>query len=779
MQIFNFSILKPLTVRTFLMFCLLGTSQQMFAQWLDDFADGNFSANPMWVGSDTEFTVESGELRLLAPAVAGQSYLSVASKSIQDASWEFTIRMNFNPSSSNYARVYVVASGDVLVDTLSGYFVMIGNTADEISLYKQTGSTRTKIIDGVDGRINAAVVNVRIKLTRTAFGEWHLYSDVGVTGAFTSEGSVVDADHVSSRYVGVFCNYTATRSDKFYFDDFVVTGSPYVPPPPPLVKDVIISEIFADPSPRVELPDYEFVELFNRSNRTYNLNGWSLSDGSSGATLPSIELHPGEYLIVTSTAAGIDYSTFGRAVGVSNFPSLNNGGDPVALRYRNGMIIDSVFYSSQWFQNKTKGEGGWSLEIIDPSNICSEESNWIASESEQGGTPGQQNSVIASKPDLMGPRMIRAIATNDVEISLVFDEKLGEALPSIQDFTIQPAITISSVRFSDRSLRKIFLTVAEPVQPRVLYTVTARGVYDCAGNAIRSDFSSIEFGLPESADSLDVVINEILFNPNPTGVDFVEIFNRSDKFINLKNWSLANVENGAIENSGVITTGDFLFFPKSYLVLTENADVLAGEYPQTILEKALQIESLPPMNDDAGTILLQTDSSRVIDNLTYSKDFHSVFIDDEEGVSLERIYPEGPTNDPENWKSASSVSGFATPGFLNSNAREKLVLPEDAVQVSPEIFIPMSGQPDFTEIVYHFDQGGYVGNVKIYDAEGRLIKQLANNELLGAEGSFRWDGEREDGSKARIGYYVVWVQVFNADGNVNTFRKRLAIAGEF
>jgi flagellar hook assembly protein FlgD len=67
----------------------------------------------------------------------------------------------------------------------------------------------------------------------------------------------------------------------------------------------------------------------------------------------------------------------------------------------------------------------------------------------------------------------------------------------------------------------------------------------------------------------------------------------------------------------------------------------------------------------------------------------------------------------------------------------------------------------------------------VLDSYGRTIFNIANNELLGASGFFRWDGNASDGSKARIGYYMVKVEVFDATGVVRVFKKRLAIASRF
>jgi hypothetical protein len=539
-------------------------------------------------------------------------------------------------------------------------------------------------------------------------------------------------------------------------------------------KDIVITEILADPSPPLNLPESEFIELYNRSDNPFDLKDWTLTDGSSAAKLSSLILLPHEYLILCSATRSGQFTLFGRTLGVTAFPSLNNTGEALVLKDPTGLTIDSVNYSDTWYKDNEMKDGGWSLELIDPENTCADSENWIVSEDEHGGTPGKQNSVFANKPDVTGPTVISAFPVSGSVIILQFNEKLSKTLPSLTNIVFQPPQSISKISFADKSLTVLQLTLASKLAGGLKYVLSMSNVYDCAGNGIQQEFSSVTFALPEKADSLDLVVNEVLYNPRPTGVDFVEVYNRSSKFINLKNWKLAN----GLGVNKIISGKDLLLEPEGYIVLTTDGNVLKGEYILGAVKNFLNM-TMPPLSDDEGTITLTDDQGEIIDSFSYSEKLHSKFLKDNEGVSLERITFARPTSDQQNWKSASSTVGYATPGYLNSNARTEGLMNDQSIAVQPEIFVPLYGQPDFTEITYDFEQGGYVANVKILDPQGREIKQLANNELLSKEGSFRWDGDQENGNKARIGAYMVWFEIFDSSGIVKTFRKRVVIADKF
>ena len=313
-------------------------------------------------------------------------------------------------------------------------------------------------------------------------------------------------------------------------------------------KDIVITEIFPDFSPQIGLPDAEYIEIYNRSTNPVDLSGWKLSDGTSTAVFPSQMMLPQQYWIVTSSSSAAQFNSFGNVISTPDFPTLNNDGDVLTLKSPEGLTVDSVNYSINYYGDSDKEEGGWSLELIDTNNPCGEEENWTASEDPKGGTPGKQNSVFASKPDLTGPRLLSIAPLTPNTVLLTFDEKLDGLAASTGSFLLTPVISISQTYFTDRSLRQIQLILGAPLQGRQQYKFNVRDVRDCTGNLIQDEYSQLDFALPEPADSLDMLVNEILFNPRPNGVDFVEVYNRSPKYLNLKGWKLANFENNVLKN---------------------------------------------------------------------------------------------------------------------------------------------------------------------------------------------------------------------------------------
>lgn len=305
--------------------------------------------------------------------------------------------------------------------------------------------------------------------------------------------------------------------------------------------DVVITEIMADPSPAVGLPNAEYIEVKNVSATAFNLNGWKISDANSTATVnTSFILLPDSIVLLCSNSNVAAFSVFGRAIGVTGFPSLDNDGDLFSLKSPEGKTIHAVQYTTGWYENEVKKEGGWSLEMIDPKNPCSGKANWKASTDPSGGTPGQRNSIDGFNNDTAPPQLVRSYSLDSITVVILFDEPLDSASAGIvANYSISNNGTISSALPQPPLFNSVMLKLSTPLLKQTVYTITATNVTDCRGNAI-GVYNKTKAGLAEEALSNDVVVNEVLFNPKPDAFDYVELYNRSNKIIDVNKLYIAN-----------------------------------------------------------------------------------------------------------------------------------------------------------------------------------------------------------------------------------------------
>ncbi len=165
-----------------------------------------------------------------------------------------------------------------------------------------------------------------------------------------------------------------------------------------------------------------------------------------------------------------------------------------------------------------------------------------------------------------------------------------------------------------------------------------------------------------------------------------------------------------------------------------------------------------------------------MDEVSYSEKWHFDLITNREGISLERIDPSGPSNNPSNWHSAASTAGYATPGYKNSQflqANRSNI----KIEVLPKVFSPDGdGYDDFAIINYNVNEPGYVANITVFDAAGRPVKQLARNNLMGVTGSWKWDGLDDKGSKLPIGTYIIFIELHNLQGKKEQIKKTIVLA---
>ena len=544
-------------------------------------------------------------------------------------------------------------------------------------------------------------------------------------------------------------------------------------------SDVVINEIMADPSPQVGLPNFEYLELFNQTEANISLNDWTLTIGTSDKLFENVSIEPNGFLIVAKDDAESELSTYGNFYGFSSF-SLTNSGQILELKNKDGVLISSVTYDDNWYKDPDKEDGGWSLEQINPSNICSGGDNWLASNDPRGGTPGSENSVYDDIILLPGVERFEVFANNILH--LYFNQAMDlQSLEDAANFSVDKGIGNPSIVFINENESNFTeLYFSDAFQPGEVYNLTVKsGVTNCLGLQMPND-TIIGFGLAEAADSLDIVINEVLFNPWTNGVDYVEIYNRSEKIIDLSTLQLGTIKysppNPPDTSFYSISYEQHILIPQAYALLTSSPESVKKQYYTSNPEAFIKVDPFPAYNNDEGTVILTTITSRMLDLFHYSEDMHYPLLNYVDGVSLERVNFNTATADQNNWHSAAESVGFGTPAYPNSQL-VNAETPDEPIVLEPEIFSPDNdGYNDLISIKYTFDQPGYNLTSRIYNARGQLVRELVNNEYLGISGSINWDGIQDDNTKAPIGIYVFYIQIFDLEGNVKQYKKTGVLA---
>ena len=543
----------------------------------------------------------------------------------------------------------------------------------------------------------------------------------------------------------------------------------------PTFNELIITEVFFDPEPAVGLPEREYLEVLNTSEDIVTTAGLTLSDATSTVAFPVVNLLPGAYYTVTSVAAASEFT--GGSINLSSFPSLSNSGELLILSLEENPIY-SVAYDPSW-HDAEKLDGGYSLEMVDVTNPCLQSpANWRSSEDSRGGTPGEPNSVEEVIPDNFGPEVVKITAIASDTIKFDFHEKVDISTIHLARLVFDPILEVKELYVDAKAPSSFWVVLEEGLAPNLPYAVDVAAVFDCSGNEVRS--TDLTVVLPLFAQPGEIKLSEVLFNPRSNGVDFVEIFNDSDNYISLKDWYMARLTSDGVSDLGIISEDEFVMNPRSYLAFTEDADVLLANYPKGELSQIVEITSLPSYANDTGTVMLLNPFDEVMERFHYDQAYHYRLLESVDGVSLERISFSNPSNLPSNWSSASSTVGFATPGYTNSQSRI-VELAKSTIQIDPKAFVPGDAGfgRNFTTINYQFESPGQFGNVNIYDQNGRLIRNLAQGELLARTGFLRWDGESNAGSMARLGYYVVLFEVYDQNGYSEVFKNTVVVGRDF
>lgn len=509
------------------------------------------------------------------------------------------------------------------------------------------------------------------------------------------------------------------------------------------------------------------LERIDYDNVCNQDNNWTASINQFGGT-PGIQNsvyqpnpdtehpHVTDFYTVTSQDMVIDFSEIVDTTEALNFASyvLNNSINPVKINFSEE---DRSIFSLHYADHFNFGDNA--LKIKNIKDYCD---NVLP------------DTTINFNYLLIHPVSVEPISGNQLIVRFSEPVDLSTA-ENIYNYSVDNGLGNPSVAFRNSSdTSEVYLMFTKNFPEDTSLTLSISNIKDLNGNVMNN--KSLDF-VYHLIHYNDIVINEVLFNPYSGGSDFVELYNRGKFKVYLNKLKIAKrdidsqiVSITPIANDYIeLDTGEFLVI---------SADTANIKKLYTTGGKFVQIKSMPSMPDDEGNIIILDTKGTIVDEFNYSADMHFKLLSDVEGVSLERIDYNMPTQDSSNWHSAAESVGFATPGLKNSQYKNtSIVSPIGEISIDRNVLSPDNdGTDDQLYINYSFDNIGYVADVYIFNKNGYPVRHLVNNQTISDKGFWTWDGLDDNNFKVNIGIYAVIVKIFDLDGNVHVYKKACVVS---
>ncbi len=383
------------------------------------------------------------------------------------------------------------------------------------------------------------------------------------------------------------------------------------------------------------------------------------------------------------------------------------------------------------------------------------------------------DNIVAKEfePDMTPPKLTKFEIISANQLELTFDEVLELGTISSSNFGLDPNITLSTIDFTSTNNNRILLSYDENFSSGINYQLSTSGITDLNGNAI-VPFSNF-FSVSEAPEKGDLVINEILFNPLTGGSDYIEIMNVSDKLLNLEGVKIVNADK---QDESTIE-GDILLEPGDIIAISEDTSSTIEDYLPT--DYYLIKNNLPAFNLDMGNVSIALPNDTILDSFDYTEDMHLSLLDDNKGVSLERIFPNSASVE-ENFTSGVASTNFGTPGYENANFNDGEIIFDELLIIENDVLSPNGDGDDDQLIMFlNFPDNSYIASIDIYNIQGQKIKSVINNQLSAPRDIVRWDGTMDDGGKANIGHYIVVLKAFREDGSTVNDKKHVKLLDFF
>ncbi|MDQ7798331.1 MAG: lamin tail domain-containing protein [Candidatus Edwardsbacteria bacterium] len=543
---------------------------------------------------------------------------------------------------------------------------------------------------------------------------------------------------------------------------------------------VVVNEFCYHPHPSNDT-GLEWIELYNSDSTEQDLSGWDLYPSRSPHfILPAgIKIGPQSFILVYLRRDGINTGAeiYEGTAGISSNMTNTKGSLALFTNSNKDTIVDFVEYGddSMTYEATAAAAGIWTRGVFLDTALCGNSLGLISDGSDSnrkadwkefvGPTPGHTNqpypvdiavSSIIVSPESILPEGKFALSVEIVNMGLdtaylpvieVFEDRNGD---SIRDAAEKLFAFLSWDLLSDK--RTALAQISG----------LAEGQYDLAVSASCSseNYTANNYRNIKLTVGSPVVINEIMYYPNGSLAEWMELYNRSAGPVDIRGWSVED----NLGTPHLITSSSLIMTPRSYLILTA-----IDNQP---LAECLRIKpsgGWPALNDYGDLVRLRDLRSIQEDMVQYLPDWGKG-----QGKTLERINPLLISNTAASWGLSKDPFG-STPGRRNSIYLENCSFGAE-ITAGPNPFSPDDdGLEDHTILNYKLPWDEAVVNISIYDRLGRRVRNLLNNYHSAKDGCYAWDGRDEDRRKCPMGIYVILLEAKGTSSN-GTIKAKATVA---
>ena len=440
----------------------------------------------------------------------------------------------------------------------------------------------------------------------------------------------------------------------------------------------------------------------------------------------------------------------------------------ITVKDTDGKTVTWTEYSDSWYgRDILQKNGGFSLERIDCDNLHNSSANWTPSHDDKGGTPCTANSMKAANTDNVQPELSAVGLVGSSSCVLIFNKEMNDSAAVRVSNYLSSDVAIASAKVVEPKADRVMLTFS-PALAADTVEISASNLKCVSGFVL--DGATFRLARPQEPQVGDLVINEILYNTDEGVGEYVEVFNKSNKVINLANICITSrLGSGQLKAPRAVTADSILLFPYKYLLISNDIRSVCSVYSCGEADGVRCDTVLPTLPNKEGNVVLCTANTYVLDELNYADGMQSPSVVNSRGVALERISPMLPTDDKSNWASASFAENYGTPARRNSQYSATTSTADKHYWLDYETFTPDGdGYRDLLTVNYKLPESGYSISATVYTPTGLRVKTLANNLPAGTSGVLRWDGRNDTDAICEVGIYIVRIEAVCRDKRINS-----------